>query len=123
MPVTDYRCSREIGRGPDSEFVDFCKRLARKNVANVALLVFWLSTSLEPQPYEAVYTYTESPLHCVQGGILGFYVAVVYAIGRAVRAVFGGSRYRLIFDEMPQVQDLVRHISLMALPVPIQRCS
>ena len=42
------------------------------------------------------------------GGILGFYILVVYAIGRALRSACGGSRYKLIFDEMPEVHDLVR---------------
>jgi len=41
------------------------------------------------------------------GGILGFYIVVVYAIGRAVRGACGGSRYRLVVDELPEVQDLV----------------
>ena len=41
------------------------------------------------------------------GGILTFYAVTVCAIGRAVRSACGGSRYRMIFDEMPEVHDLV----------------
>ena len=52
------------------------------------------------------------------GGILGFYVVVVYAIGRAVRSACGGTRYRLIFDEMPEVHDVRRRDSNLHCPPP-----
>ena len=41
------------------------------------------------------------------GGVVAFYVLVVYAIGRVVQAALRGGRYRLIVDEMPEVRDLV----------------
>lgn len=40
------------------------------------------------------------------GGVLAFYAAVVLAIGRTVRAILGGTRYRLVVDEMPDTRDL-----------------
>ena len=42
------------------------------------------------------------------GGIVGFYLFTVIAIGRALAGVCRGSRYKLIIDEMPEVNDLVR---------------
>eukprot|EP00966_Prymnesium_polylepis_P265608 6135823-Prymnesium_polylepis.1 len=38
------------------------------------------------------------------GGVLAFYAAVVLAIGRFVRSIIGGTRYRLIVDEMPDTR-------------------
>lgn len=43
----------------------------------------------------------------VTGGVLVFYFGVVYAIGRSIRSVLGGTRYRLTIDEMPDPRDLL----------------
>ena len=39
--------------------------------------------------------------------MLAFYALVVYGFGRLVRDVFGGTRYRLAIDEMPDTRDVV----------------
>ena len=39
--------------------------------------------------------------------MLAFYVLVVVAIGKCVRDVFGGTRYRIAIDEMPDTRDVV----------------
>ena len=49
------------------------------------------------------------------GGVLAFYIVVVYAIGRAVRATCGGSRFRLMLEEMPDVKDVVEIIEAIHL--------
>ena len=41
------------------------------------------------------------------GGLLAFYALVVYGFGRLVRDVFGGTRYRIAIDEMPDTRDVV----------------
>ena len=41
------------------------------------------------------------------GGLLVFYFGVVYATGRSIRSVLGGTRYRLMVDEMPEPRDLL----------------
>ena len=41
------------------------------------------------------------------GGLLVFYFGVVYAVGRSIRSVLGGTRYRLMVDEMPEPRDLL----------------
>ena len=41
------------------------------------------------------------------GGVLAFYLVVVIGIGRLVRSAFGGTRYRLAVDEMPDTRDLI----------------
>ena len=41
------------------------------------------------------------------GGLLAFYLAVVVGIGRSIRGVLGGTRYRLMMDEMPDTRDLI----------------
>ena len=49
------------------------------------------------------------------GGVLLFYVVVVYAIGRTVRTTCGNTRYRLMLDEMPDVKDIVEVIEAIHL--------
>ena len=39
--------------------------------------------------------------------MLAFYLLVVVAIGKCVRDVFGGTRYRIAIDEMPDTRDVV----------------
>ena len=41
------------------------------------------------------------------GGLLAFYLAVVYGVGRSIRSVVGLTRYRLMVDEMPDTRDLL----------------
>lgn len=41
------------------------------------------------------------------GGILAVYLTVVVGIGRSIRGVLGGTRYRLQVDEMPDTRDLI----------------
>ena len=41
------------------------------------------------------------------GGLIAFYLAVVVGIGRSIRSVLGGTRYRLMVDEMPDTRDLI----------------
>ena len=43
----------------------------------------------------------------LSGGLLAFYALTVYAIGRSIRSVLGGTRYRLMVDEMPDTRDLL----------------
>jgi len=40
------------------------------------------------------------------GGVVAFYSAVVLAIARLLRGSLGGTRYRLVTDEMPHTRDL-----------------
>lgn len=42
----------------------------------------------------------------LSGGVLAFYGLTVYAIGRSIRAALGGTRYRIMYDEMPDTRDL-----------------
>lgn len=41
------------------------------------------------------------------GGVLAFYAVIVYGIHRVTRAFFGGARYRLQVDELPDTRDLI----------------
>ena len=41
------------------------------------------------------------------GGVVAFYILVVFAIGKAVRSACGGTRYNLAVDEMPDTRDLI----------------
>ena len=49
------------------------------------------------------------------GGVLVFYVVVVYAIGRMVRSGLGNTRYKIMLDELPDVKDIVEIIEAMHL--------
>ena len=40
-------------------------------------------------------------------GLIAFYTVFVLGIGRMLRGIFGGTRYRLILDELPRTRDLV----------------
>jgi len=39
--------------------------------------------------------------------VLAFYLLVVVAIGKCVRDMCGGTRYRIAIDEMPDTRDVV----------------
>lgn len=41
------------------------------------------------------------------GGVVAFYVLVVFGIGRVVRTILRDTRYRIVVDEMPDTRDLV----------------
>ena len=60
-------------------------------------------------------------------GALAFYSGIVYLLGRLVRSAFRDTRYKVIYDEMPDVRDLVERLRAMesaptvyvALPPPV----
>ena len=43
----------------------------------------------------------------VANGIIAFYVAVVAVVGKFLRGSFGGGGKRVIYEEMPDTQDIV----------------
>ena len=48
-------------------------------------------------------------------GLIAFYTVFVLGIGRMLRGIFGGTRYRLILDELPRTRDLVDLCEVISL--------